>query len=1058
MSQVYMTAKLNLADGTIIYPQISLDNVVKSISDPTLVTVATLDGSGDVPMSQLPYVTTIGNDATDTTIPTAAAVRGLANTKQNTLTEGPGVQIDQGGTISFNGTTLDVTTIMETESNGVHLSLDGTNVTVQAALAANDSAGVIAGAADGVTIENGVVKADVGSGLKIGASTTSDAGKVVIDEASVESTLQDVRIDEGSTVSPVDDQVVTPGNLRGALSVGQAVDVTCEPNGNITYPAGENFLGSFTWANSNVTYAMLGFFGQSPFPKFATGLNYLLIADLTNNSSSAVKFWKSGTSTAINDTLPVELSAAGTDGATKRIALTFDAATSGYIAFSQATAGSFDVTVSNMREYEVTALTDEAIAYIAQLEDPDAFFRSTDAYSIHDKYLVKQDMVCPFIPIISMSNSDLTIAAGLAYQMQLTDNQTHHFTVDTIPTNGYGWDSHLQLFVGDTSGVVFDSPLVLMDPLTPNSGHNITIKWRAGQALAYVDDTDVGYVVTVDGGTADGSLYYGLMNDVGSYIVFSHSTDGTTIDLPEISTINRSAYHIVGNGVDNTTIDWHWLKSSSYTLTNVKVIDISTQITSNSAFKNCLFVGDDSQPDNSIYYYSNISLDISGCTFSNVKGKSIIHLFGSTSYPTYLTIDDCTFDGTFDPVNGILWASYGTITISNSKLLYSRMFLDNATTATFTGNTLNTDINLRQAAGIIKFNGGNTISKTVSIAGGTVNFSGMNVLGGTVSNAGTISISGGTLTSPNRDGYIDMKGAGSYLRMYANSTIAGCTITGWTGSNGVVYPLNPAGYNVNLIDCLVTGNTASGNGGGLCRYGVLTASVIISGSTFSNNRCSNSGSNAIFFAGGELEIHNTIFAENQKVQIYQRDAGYNIILIDGMTCSPGTSTWTIGDSKTHWEVTLRIQAGSLNVASSAYADTAKFIGSQYSVLSVGSYDTNGVWVIGGTASFVTNSGSTVSLSGIGTYVNANGDTDLSFTKNNWEPITLRAAIVTDEELTFTGASTLTFHEAMPTNAITANPLVISDGATLTIVNVVGNTVTITGPTSGTTLSNMGVLS
>lgn len=41
MSQTYMTAKLNLTDGTIVYPQVSLDNVVNSIDDPTLATIAT---------------------------------------------------------------------------------------------------------------------------------------------------------------------------------------------------------------------------------------------------------------------------------------------------------------------------------------------------------------------------------------------------------------------------------------------------------------------------------------------------------------------------------------------------------------------------------------------------------------------------------------------------------------------------------------------------------------------------------------------------------------------------------------------------------------------------------------------------------------------------------------------------------------------------------------------------------------------------------------------------------------------------------------------------------
>lgn len=73
MSTTYMTAKLNLADGTIIYPQVSLDNIVASISDPTLVSVATLTG-GTVAISNLPVVTAIESASTDLTVPTAKAV------------------------------------------------------------------------------------------------------------------------------------------------------------------------------------------------------------------------------------------------------------------------------------------------------------------------------------------------------------------------------------------------------------------------------------------------------------------------------------------------------------------------------------------------------------------------------------------------------------------------------------------------------------------------------------------------------------------------------------------------------------------------------------------------------------------------------------------------------------------------------------------------------------------------------------------------------------------------------------------------------------------------
>ena len=44
---------------------------------------------------------------------------------------------------------------------------------------------------------------------------------------------------------------------------------------------------------------------------------------------------------------------------------------------------------------------------------------------------------------------------------------------------------------------------------------------------AYVEDTDVGYIVTLNSGSQNGSLAYGLGNNVGNYIVFSDTTNIT---------------------------------------------------------------------------------------------------------------------------------------------------------------------------------------------------------------------------------------------------------------------------------------------------------------------------------------------------------------------------------------------------------------------------------------------------------------------------------------------------------------------------------------------------
>ena len=215
--------------------------------------------------------------------------------------------------------------------------------------------------------------------------------------------------------------------------------------------------------------------------------------------------------------------------------------------------------LKNFRQYEVTALTDEAIAYIAQLPDPDAFFRAASVYSLRDKYLVKQDMVCPFIPTISMpDNSNLTVTAGLSYKIKYTNDNPHTITADTIPVDGYGWDTHVQMFIKGTSSIVFQKPLILMDALTPNAGHNLSIKWRNGDALVYVDDTNAGYIVTEPSGTGAGTLNYGIVDPGTDYVIFAASLDGTTVDAGTAvfgsTATTLTTLNVLGNGTDKTSI------------------------------------------------------------------------------------------------------------------------------------------------------------------------------------------------------------------------------------------------------------------------------------------------------------------------------------------------------------------------------------------------------------------------------------------------------------------------------------------------------------------------
>ena len=486
------------------------------------------------------------------------SVKAAANGGLSVTSDGVAVSAGNGITVGTSGVE-----VKAKADGGVTVDNDGVSLTYP-----------VSGATNGVKVVSGVVQADTGDGLVI------ESGAVAIDDASVKDVLT------GATVATISgttntrflgimDEVVTPGNLRGALSIGQAVDVSCKPR--YTGPAvptvdgaaltDQNFLGTMAWAftAASTTTVGLGFTSSYKFPKYANGLKYLFVLDIKNVGSTSVVMQNYMNGHPYDGIYGYVGDAVKTlnENDSMHLAGVFSDLTSASIGikFGVTSGSDYSFEITNWRQYEVTALTDEAIQYLAQVKNPDAFFREANMYNtttgnIRDKYLVKQDMVCPFIPIIGMTNSDLTIAAGLAYQMQLTGSTTYHFSADTIPTNGYGWDSHLQLFIGANSMVSFDPPLSLMNPLTPNAGHNITIKWRAGQALAYVDDTDVGYVVSITTGSSNGTLAYGLSTDTGEYIVFSEALSGQTCSAGTSSiTINRDV-NLLGNGTESTIISF----------------------------------------------------------------------------------------------------------------------------------------------------------------------------------------------------------------------------------------------------------------------------------------------------------------------------------------------------------------------------------------------------------------------------------------------------------------------------------------------------------------------
>ena len=673
-------------------------------------------------------------------------------------------------------------------------------------------------------------------------------------------------------------------------------------------------------------------------------------------------------------------------------------------------------------------------------------------------------MVCPFIPVITMpDNSDLTVGAGLAYSLKFTDSNTHKISVDTIPENGYGWDAHLRLFVNNASLIQFMPPLNLLDPLTPNAGQNLTVKFRSGQANVYVDDIDVGYVVTVDGGTENGSLFYGINNTTDEYIVFSNALDGSVVELAG-GTIGR-ALHVVGNGSDKTIVqsdDLGFNAAVSGTLvsfTNIAIKDSmirSAALASSSKVKLDNVVIDGCTSD-SIYVLHSVGLNgttVSNCTFtvenpwgidlrdSGVIANSLFtnntsntrFLFSITAANTTNTISGSTFSNNSAysvDVYGLGTTNITGCTFSNNPGLYSEhIAMLVSTTDGYAAKAVLSDNVIDRTNIRVAGNSDGTVKATLT-------FSGVNILNSTVSGAGNIVFANGSTVTSTGDGSegrnrgcIDLSKQ-TTTRNIPSSTINNIVITGYSntagalhvnGSNEVLFigctisnnvNTSPGGVGgalqvadstyfpkVTLKDCLVTGNTAVQYGALATRYG---ASLIVDHCEITNNlgrsnggplgavggssnhpdhidivncyihgnTCSNSYGQSIYVGGwADISITGTTMDCSLGIAPTMVDANSVIVI-----SFKGDNVWT-SDAPSLIKTYLRLADNANITGVTKIHSLSNVIYAEYGI-SVGSYNADAtVYAVGGTAS-VTVNGHSLSLSGIGTYINSDGTNDFT---------------------------------------------------------------------------------
>ena len=316
-------------------------------------------------------------------------------------------------------------------------------------------------------------------------------------------------------------------------------------------------------------------------------------------------------------------------------------------------------------------------------------------------------------------------------------------------------------------------------------------------------------------------------------------------------------------------------------------------------------------------------------------------------------------------------------------------------------------------------------------------FSGVNILNSTVSGAGNIVFANGsTVTSTgdgsdgNSRGCIDLSKQ-TTTRNIPSSTINNIVITGYSntagalhvnGSNEVLFigctisnnvNTSPGGVGgalqvadstyfpkVTLKDCLVTGNTAVQYGALATRYG---ASLIVDHCEITNNlgrsnggplgavggssnhpdhidivncyihgnTCSNSYGQSIYVGGwADISITGTTMDCSLGIAPTMVDANSVIVI-----SFKGDNVWT-SDAPSLIKTYLRLADNANITGVTKIHSLSNVIYAEYGI-SVGSYNADAtVYAVGGTAS-VTVNGHSLSLSGIGTYINSDGTNDFS---------------------------------------------------------------------------------
>lgn len=681
--------------------------------------------------------------------------------------------------------------------------------------------------------------------------------------------------------TPNEYDAVTNANLNGAMEVGQAVEVTSMPP-NMPYYNSNYQWSSITYytevtttngvqytdncirlqiASPSTTYMC---YGWDPLPGFINGHVYLITCDEKAVSGSIRA--NIGVNSSLADIEQIldpngniirGNNKSGTanepflTSTWERLAVCIKAGTPNAGLWFYSVAGTaIDVRLKNFHVFDVTGLSMEMKYAIATAERP----------GLWDRYLVKNDAVCPWMPIHDLgARTIVSLEAGRAYKLTANDGNTHSITINPMPSNSYGKETYLTVLVGASSNIAVKQPLVLIDPLVANAANNCVIRFYDGYARMYVNDTDYGYIVTVTSGNSNGSLYYGLFNTTDNYILFSQATDRASCSVSTgnatIPSSSASTRTITGNGKAITEANFNNTQikpAASLTFSDISIKNAS--VSSGAVYATDVSVGNITVAGGSLTLSGDITLtgNVTG-SGTNINADSFVNGTGTIDKVNNTGFSNIDIDGVNVTRANTLYYTTGNHTVKNSTL--TNFYYGTGAGICVAGGDVdiqNVTISGCSATGrcVLYVYGGVAHADSCIITGNSCYSSPVNSY-----QTGVLYIKNSTIS--NNHAYTDMGGLGPFVN--GTMTVENCIVSdNWTdGTCGAL--ICNSGAHLYVRNTLVTRNKANNNSGA---FFSSSATTEMTGCTFSYNYSGGYGGGIFLTANAILTMDRCLVTGN----------------------------------------------------------------------------------------------------------------------------------------------------------------------------------------------------